>query len=289
MRKGFIIVIGLPLLLAVFFLLLRPLSAEAAEKLDGLVTAASEAPTSTPPAESIFQRLSRGFSLHRENYLLPLTWGNRAAKTADAELKFQLSFKQQLYDGLYFAYTQKSFWRILDGADSRPFRETNYNPEIFYRLQGKTESGVTWGGDLGVEHESNGAREPTSRSWNRLYLAPSIGYQRLWAELKIWYRLGEEVKESPEDPAGDENPDIEKFYGYGELRLAYVSRKGHRAAVMGRYNFATNKGGLLVDYGLATGVKNLYVYSQLWTGYGESLIDYNRSITRYGVGILIRQ
>ena len=112
----------------------------------------------------------------KENYLLPLTWGNRAEGSADAELKFQFSFKQQLYDGLYFAYTQKSFWRVLDGEDSRPFRETNYNPELFWRLLRTTPEGLSWGGDLGFEHESNGAREPTSRSWNRLYLAPTIGY-----------------------------------------------------------------------------------------------------------------
>ena len=112
------------------------------------------------------------------------------------------------------------------------------NPELFYRLQRRTTGGVTWGGDLGAEHESNGAREPDSRSWNRLYLAPAVGYRGLWAELKLWYRLEEEVKEDPNDPTGDENPDIEDFYGHGELRLAYTTPGGHRLGAMGRYNFA---------------------------------------------------
>jgi phospholipase A1 len=205
------------------------------------------------------------------------------------ELKFQFSFKQQIYDGLYFAYTQKSFWRVLDQEESRPFRETNFNPALFYRLLRPAPSWGAWGGDLGIEHESNGTREPTSRNWNRVYLAPFVEYGRLRAELKLWRRLSEEAKKTPEDTSGDENPDISDFYGYGELRLAYVNRWQHRAAMMARWNFATDNGAVQLDYSVPTGTKNLFIYGQFWSGYGESLIDYNRSITRYGIGVLIRQ
>jgi phospholipase A1 len=236
-----------------------------------------------------FWRIKEGFSLHKENYLLPLTWSNVADSAKGAELKFQFSFKQQIYRGLTFAYTQKSFWRILDQEDSRPFRETNYNPELFYRLQSAAPAGRGWGSDLGIEHESNGSREPNSRSWNRVYLAPFIVYGPLRAELKLWQRLSEEAKETPDDPTGDENPDIEDFYGYGELRLAYINSWQHRAALMTRWNFATDKGALQFDYSIPTGTKNLFIYGQFWAGYGESMIDYNRSVTRYGIGMLVRQ
>jgi phospholipase A1 len=91
------------------------------------------------------------------------------------------------------------------------------------------------------------------------------------------------------DPAGDENPDIEEFYGYGELRLSYESLRRHRALLMLRWNFATDKGGLQLDYSIPTRIENLFIHTQLWTGYGESLIDYNRSLTRYGVGLQFRQ
>lgn len=240
--------------------------------------------------EGIFQRLGRGFSLHKENYVLPLTWSNIAEGSKDAELKFQFSFKQRIFaTGFHFAYTQKSFWRILDQEDSRPFRETNHNPELFYRLASRKTAWGYWGGDLGYEHESNGAREPTSRSWDRGYVAPFVEFRRLRAELKLWYRLSEEVKEDPLDPSGDENPDIEDFYGYGELRLVCAPLRRHRAALMLRWNFATDNGALELDYSLPTGTPNLFIYAHLWTGYGESLIDYNRSITRYGIGLQIRQ
>jgi phospholipase A1/A2 len=257
-----------------------------------VVTAAGDPsvlPTADADGGSFFKRLSQGFSLHKENYLLPFTWGNTAVSTKDAELKFQFSFKQQIYHSLYFAYTQKSFWRVLDQEESRPFRETNYNPELFYRWQRPTPSWGAWGGDLGIEHESNGNREPDSRSWNRVALTPFIEYGRLRAELKLWRRLSEKAKKTPDDTSGDENPDISDFYGYGELRLAYVNRWQHRAALMTRWNFATDKGAVQLDYSLPTGTRNLFVYGQFWSGYGESLSDYNRSLTRYGVGVLIHQ
>ena len=176
----------------------------------------------------------------------------------------------------------------IDQDESRPFRETNYNPELFWRLLRPAPSWGLWGGNLGLEHESNGAREPDSRSWNRVYLAPFVEYGRLRAELKLWRRLSEEAKKSPDDTSGDENPDISDFYGYGELRLAYLARWQHRAALMARWNFATGKGAVQLDYSVPTGTKNLFIYGQLWSGYGESLIDYNRSLTRYGIGVLIR-
>lgn len=242
---------------------------------------------------SVFDRLRKGFSMHKENYFLPLTWGNRNDGTKDAELKFQFSFKQQIWKGFYFAYTQKSFWRVLDENDSRPFRETNYNPEFFFRFERKLES-LKWSGDIGLfEHESNGAREPTSRSWNRIYIAPSLSYKGLEARLKLWYRLEEEVKANPYDTSGDENPDIEDFYGYGELNLSYtfttdLSTDPWKVSLMTRHNFATDKGGLQLDFSTPTPIKDFYILGQLWTGYGETLIDYNKSLTRYGIGCLFR-
>lgn len=276
----------LPALFAVL-LYLPPLAlAEEASPVEAPVErpeAAAEALVAQP---TLMQRLAEGFSLHKQNYAI-FTWGNRAEGLDDSELKFQFSFKQHLWkSGFFIAYTQKSFWSVFDQSDSRPFRESNYNPELFYRYVRPTDNG-SWGGDLGVEHESNGAREPTSRSWNRVYIAPCIEYRRLRAELKLWQRLSEEVKEDPLDPTGDENPDIEDFYGHGELRLTCRIGTAHEAGLMARYNPGTGKGGLQFDYSvpLADGIN---LYAQLWSGYGESLIDYNRSLTSYGLGVRFR-
>lgn len=284
------------LLFVGFFLLLMPVSAIGSDLQETVDTSNKNYhPSDTNSGDSVLKILKKkGFSLHKDNYILPLTWGNRAKGTEDAELKFQLSFKQQLiWSGFYFAYTQKSFWRVLDGNDSRPFRETNYNPEFFYRALFKTNPGLSWGYDFGAEHESNGAREPISRSWNRVYIAPTLLYKGLEARLKLWQRVEEEVKKDPYDPTGDENPDIEDFYGYAELNLSYsftTDTRGApwRVALMARQNFSTDKGGLQVDFSIPTKTQDFYFFGQVWTGYGETLIDYNHSLTRYGVGFSFR-
>ncbi len=244
-------------------------------------------------------KLPPGFSMHKPNYVLLGTWGNRADTAGDSELKFQLSFKQQLFrSNFHIAYTQKSFWRIWDEADSRPFRETNYNPELFYRFNpgdfpnwfyriapGKLIA-ENLGLDIGLlEHESNGNREPISRSWNRFYLTPYFNFQNFSAALKVWVRYSEEVKGFPTDTKGDENPDIEDFLGNGELRFSYKFDNNQKAELMGRYNFDTGKGAIQADYSIPLPWLNTALYCQVWSGYGESLIDYDRSLTRYGIGV----
>jgi len=239
--------------------------------------------------EEALTLVGKGISLHKQNYFLPLTWGNNDSTLEDAELKFQLSLKLRLFDtGFYAAYTQKSFWRFLDGDDSRPFRETNYNPEIFYRLVKKYSSG-TWGGDLGYEHESNGSKMPNSRSWDRFYIRPYYEYKRFRGDLKIWYRIPEDDKDNKDDTSGDDNPDIEDYYGYSELMLRYEFENNQMVRMIGRWNPKENRCGLQMDYTIPIAGKNIFWVAQFWTGYGESLIDYNNYITSFGMGIMLKR
>jgi len=225
----------------------------------------------------------KGLSLHKQTYLMPLSWGNRASKLEDAELKFQLSLKQRIFQtNFYVAYTQKSFWRVLDDDDSRPFRETNYNPEFFYRLLPKNNPlGKWWGGNIGYEHESNGSKEPTSRSWDRLYVSPFFEYKRFRADLKIWYKIDEGEE--------DDNPDIQDYYGYAQLKLAYEWPDNHMLSMISRFNPEKKRGGCQFDYSLPSPSQNIFFFAQLWTGYGESLIDYNNYITSFGFGVMFKR
>ena len=246
----------------------------------------------TPPTKPILKRPSadtevlsliqsaNGLSVHKEMYLLPVTTSNRYYG-AQTEMEFQLSVKERiLSSNFYFGYTQKSFWQAYDFANSSPFRETNYNPEIFYRTGGTSVTFGKWEMDAGFEHESNGQSGATSRSWNRLYIAPYLPrHDSLWY-WKIWYRI-------PVDIGKDDNPDILEYMGYGELH--YKKRFGHGQLIhaMLRGNTTTGYGAISINYSIPGPSDNYFYLIRLFSGYGESLIDYNHEINRIGFGIIL--
>jgi len=230
-------------------------------------------------------RMSSGISQYDDMFVMPLTWSEEFHGD-DMEIIYQLSAKVRMFDmNLYFAYTQKSFWEAFNSSDSSPFRETNYNPELFYRIPPGSKLLNNLGLDVGVEHESNGRNLPLSRSWNRLYITPYYTRARDLFYLKLWHRFAEDVKNSSLDPSGDDNPDIQDYYGYSEIHYVRLSRHMHRFQVMLRGNYNTAKGAVSVIYDIPSGSKDMNYRISLWNGYGESLIDYNRSITRIGIGV----
>lgn len=230
----------------------------------------------------------RGLSFHRPMYMFPLTW-SPDFHSETSEVLFQISLKQRLFNrNFFFGYNQKSFWQLYNGNDSRPFRETNYNPEVFYRWKPQWQRAPGLGFDVGFDHESNGKELPDSRSWNRLIGAAYYESARQLVHLRLWYRIPEDENRAAEDPKRDDNPDIYRYFGYGELR---VQRKlfgdaKHLAALMVRGNPSTGKGAVELNYSAPFSdyaFWNLYI----WNGYGESLIDYDRSITRVGLGFML--
>lgn len=229
---------------------------------------------------------ARGLSAHRPSYVHPLSWSPDLAG-GNYELLFQLSAKQRLFNSqFYFAYTQRSFWQLYNKAESSPFRETNYNPEVFYRFPPRRVNFGGWGVDVGFDHESNGRSQPDSRSWNRVFAA---AYRPVGKELfyvKGWWRVPERAKRSPEDPRGDDNPDISDFYGYTELHYQRQLDAGKQLlSVMLRGNPATGRGAVELSWSLPAAGRYAFLGVQLWHGYGESLIDYNQETTRLGIGI----
>ena len=203
------------------------------------------------------------------------------------EAKFQISVKLKAWENLFgdngdlwFGYTQQSNWQLYNSAVSRPFRETDYAPEVLLAFR----TNVEWGGwrwrlfNVGLEHQSNGRADPLSRSWNRVYALFGVEHDNLTLTWQPWWRL-------KESPANDNNPDIEDYLGWSELRLIYA-RGGNVYSALGRYSFTDHRGGLQLEWGFPlTGA--LKGYLQLTTGYGESLIDYNHSQTTIGVGLLL--
>lgn len=237
-----------------------------------------------------------GLSLHRNNYILPATY-TEDYRGDSSEIIYQLSIKQRLFiNNLYMGYTQKSFWQAFNHDISAPFRETNYNPEFFYRwLPGDDMFRQwhldRWGFDAGIEHESNGQTVPLSRSINRAYFAPfrvsSDGKDLLY--FKTWYRFPENEKNGPADPGGDDNPDYYRFFGWTQLEYMHYFDNQWMLHAMTRGNLATSRGALELRLSMPVRDRSFFWVANLFTGYGESLLDYNHETMRIGIGIMFNR
>jgi phospholipase A1 len=210
--------------------------------------------------------------------------------TRNTELKFQLSLKtkvmEDLFDtsaDLWFGYTQESHWQVYNEDNSRPFRATDYQPEIF--LTQPVTADLPFGGRLrmlgaGAIHHSNGQEDPLSRSWNRAYLMAGAEWGKLSVIPRLWARVNNESSSS------EDNPDIEDYMGYGDIKFLYDLPEQQSLSGTLRYNPSTNKGAAQIDYVYPLS-KNVNGYIQLFQGYGESIIDYNYENTSIGFGIVL--
>ena len=234
---------------------------------------------------------------HKQNYLIPLSYNWKVNKAPysqpedipeELEMKFQFSFKipikRQLFSeryGLHFAYTQLSFWQAYNSAASAPFRDNNYEPELFLSMRNDTKLyGLTNRLILfGLSHQSNGRSRPLSRGWNRFYVNFILEKDNFALSLKPWWRI-------PEGAATDDNPDIEKFMGHGELTAVYKDGEDVYSLML-RNNFhGENYGAMQLDWSFPISDR-INGYVQYFNGYGESLIDYNAQSHRLGIGILL--
>ncbi len=223
------------------------------------------------------------------NYFLLYGRSSIAEGTRQAqEAQFQLSLSKEITElygwRLVGAYTQNSFWQLFNQADSRPFRETNYAPQLFIQTPFWGQ-GVKWALETGYLHQSNGGREPYSRSWDRSFLGYEIQGDGFRLRQRFWHRLQEQPKAYAGDPKGDENPDILDFYGMQEARLQLWLGPYH-AYLMERYNFTTTRGATKVMLTGPIPKSSLDWMLFSFQGYGESLIDYNRSLSKIGLGIV---
>lgn len=272
---------------------------------------------------------------HRVNYFLPVAYNSSpndetnlendpAAKAQFNEAKFQLSFKAKVWEdvlqeplqGVYdkmkvlkgldvwVAYSQLSFWQLYNSAFSAPFRDINYEPELLinfrtdYELLGFKGRFI----NVGFNHQSNGRSRPLSRSWNRIVANIGLERNNFGLQLKTWYRL-------PDNEDSDDNPDLTRYMGYGELWTT-LYWKDMRFAMMLRNNFRRdNLGAVQLDWSIPPSTlgrmllgglisqawidkylsDKFSLYVQYFNGYGEGLMDYNKSINRISAGFMIAE
>jgi phospholipase A1 len=248
-----------------------------------------------------------GLRRYKPVYLAPASWTNGRNTTPDTpnpetsvtepvdldsiEAKFQLSLKFKIAQSvfgseadLWGAYTQVSRWQVYDGENSRPFRETNYEPEMMlvtptdYRILG-------WRGRLagiGLNHQSNGRGDPLSRSWNRVVGLVGLDREGWALMLRPWWRI--------EDGNEDDNTDISDYMGRFDITAVHL-RGAHQFSLTGRHSLKDGRrshGALQLEW--AFPIRGpLKGRASIFHGYGESMIDYNFKSTWVTLGFSLAE
>lgn len=249
---------------------------------------------------------------YRANYVLPLhrtSRINRAPQSPNQQMvelpnykreeaKFQLSLRTKLAQDvglpggdLWAAFTQQAMWQIWNGKDSKPFRNSDYEPELIYVVPTPTgwrDLPLDWKwryAQFSLTHQSNGQSDPLSRSWNRVNFA--AGFER-----GDWSLVAKFLRRLKEGADTDNNPDLVNFRGRGEFQLNWAHGK-HTAQLLYRTTLKDAKYGALQfewTYPVFADQPNgLRWYVQAFRGYGETLTDYNFRQTSIGAGFSFLQ
>jgi phospholipase A1 len=204
------------------------------------------------------------------------------------EAQFQFSFKSKVRErflvdngSLWMGYTQSSRWQVYNSSASRPFRETNYEPEAMFVLETQGEF-LGWQSrmaGISITHQSNGRALPLSRSWNRVIAQWGLEKGDAMVLVRPWWRI-------PEKAGSDDNPRIQDYVGRGEV--VFAQRFGqHVVSVQARHSLRTGnnaRGSAKFEWSIPIS-GYLKAHLSLFTGYGESMIDFNHRQTVLGAGV----
>jgi len=256
----------------------------------GGVAAATESSVQRPPKADLDL-----LTLYKDNYFL-------TGFSAATEVKFQFSAKFDIWPNrgphaVYFAFTQRSLWDVYRA--SQQFRENNYEPELlytYYHVPGRYDPLAGCGLFLerfGFLHSSDGLGGETSRGWNRVYgesrfACYNAARNYILANLQLWVSLLPEHN----------NENITGYEGYGELSVSVGSDSGQGAlgdwdlTVHGRKGTLRrlDVGSVELDVRWRPRYRDQfrftpYLYGQIFSGYGETMLNYNHSLSAVRVGI----
>lgn len=206
----------------------------------------------------------------------------------NSEIKYQLSFKVPVWKNifhysttLFLAYTQLSYWQAYNKTAF--FRETDYEPELFIANEINLHLFGEWHTNflnLGAVHQSNGYGGSMERSWNRIYLELIASNDNWMISLKPWFVIHDSALHRY-------NPDIVSYLGHGQVLVAY---KYYRQvfSVIGRsfleHGGRRSTGEFTWSFPITS---NLSGYFQVFSGYGQSLIEYDHRTNSVGIGIAL--
>ena len=218
------------------------------------------------------------------------------AGTNPVDAKFQISFKfgfinpdsntgkrRPWLTGFQFGYTQTSLWDLT--SHSNPFKNTSFKPEIFYEFKPvpiNEDSKLNF--QFGLFHESNGKNGFDSRSLNTVFKKITFVknlqndfFISATGTINTYFGI-------------TDNPDIKDYRGLASLKTTAGYKDGLQITTYIHGNLSTGNGSLTIDasYPLSHILNNnlnFYLHAQLFTGYGETLLNYYVEDTNFRIGI----
>lgn len=238
-----------------------------------------------PPSNTFFEP-------YKNNYI---SFGSMEYKDKSApfsgeslDIKFELGMKFRLFPQIEelealapikFGYSQRSWWDISEA--SAPFKEHNYNPEIFWDFtenlaKPSSTQRLHIFDAIGLEHQSNGRDNLESRSWDRVYASRTLRLSEAWSwTFKYWQAMN----------LGDYNKDIEDYLGNAEITTHFDLNNWVQMDLKTLLGRKSDK----LSYQLDIIVPmsrwiNSRFYISYYSGYGEALISYDKESTSLRAG-----
>jgi len=258
----------------------------------------------SPQSAYFGRKTDRPVSAHKLNYFAIDHW---PANTR-AQVKFQISMKFRLLEPnlyvlkynlfpAYIGYTQKSLWN--EGQSSRPFEESDYNPEFFldypvsvlnigrFKMRNVIVSPI--------EHESNGLDGGRSRSWNRQYLMVKFGLEskerleisnsfladKASLYVKLWRASGDAGQNDYLESIGSKDKFVD-YMGQGEIGISVRnflwggSLKNHQLDIRTPLYKYKRRPSYQFEFRQQLPHMNFALYLQYWYGYGETLLRFDQ-------------
>lgn len=227
------------------------------------------------------------FSLFKDNYFIFGTPINHKPTNENSDVKFQISMQIRLTNTtlpwntyLYFYYTQKVFWHVLE--ESLPMTDLNFNPGIGLAKPLFSDGRYIGKLSMQLEHESNGKDGDASRSWNRVTFGANIMIDRtLMVHGKVWIPIID----------GENNKDILDYCGIYQIGTQVMSENQKWVGSV----ILVKRRGWKPNYNIITEISYRFskhsdwsLFAQYYCGYGEGLLDYNKHVSKIRAGFVIR-
>ncbi|WP_233707745.1 phospholipase A [Helicobacter aurati] len=223
------------------------------------------------------------------------------------DFKSQISFRLELLDNVLcefcsfsFDYTQKIYLQTYNSAQSSPLRDIDLSPQLSFIYKKPLYLGgnsyINWL-SIAYTHVSNGEDDKIlvedsrntvrSKALDRIIFAASYKNGNFTIQLRLWAIISVFDGKTT-------NPDIGKYIGYGDIKLAYQYRD-HLIEftvnnIVNNYfnrEYWNFKGNVEIDYSYGI-TKHYAIFLQYLVGHGDSLYEYSLPVNRIGIGIRLR-